>query len=290
MVRARLGAAALVIVLGGVARAGGAAEDPVPWPELSSGPLQDNSFLIEEAYNEEAGVVQHILTGQWDRKSGDWQAVFTQEWPVPDETHQLSFTVPYSWLAGPDGARGPGDVLLNYRYQLRKEDGRGPAVAPRLSLVLPTGSVHDGLGDGSTGFQTLLPVSKQLGEHWAAHLNFGATVIPRARAAGVAGSDRLLSWLGGGSVIWEPWQAINFLAEMVATRDAELGARGVEYHNRLTLDPGTRIGWNGPGGIQWVWGIGLPIGLTSDTEHFGVFLYFSLEHAVTASARAERNW
>ena len=33
---------------------------PIRWPSLRSGPLQDNSFLVEEAYNQEPGVVQHI--------------------------------------------------------------------------------------------------------------------------------------------------------------------------------------------------------------------------------------
>src|SRR5215510_9841198 len=27
--------------------------------------IEDNSFLIEEAYNQEVGVVQHIFTAQW---------------------------------------------------------------------------------------------------------------------------------------------------------------------------------------------------------------------------------
>jgi len=46
-------------------------------------PIQDNSFLIEEAYNQEFGVVQHTstLTRLWNRK--DWIYTFTQEWPAP---------------------------------------------------------------------------------------------------------------------------------------------------------------------------------------------------------------
>ena len=115
------------------------------WPHLASGPLQDNSFLIEEAYNQERGVIQHILNAQYDRKTGDWFTTFTQEWPVPDEQNQLSFTVPYMW----GEATGVGDVLLNYRYQAFSEAGRRPAFAPRVSLILPTGSFRDELGTGS---------------------------------------------------------------------------------------------------------------------------------------------
>jgi hypothetical protein len=38
--------------------------------------------------------------------------------------------------------------LLNYRFQLREETERGPAIAPRLSVILPTGREADGLGSG----------------------------------------------------------------------------------------------------------------------------------------------
>src|SRR6185369_14103409 len=43
----------------------------------SDTPIQDNSFLVEEAYNQEADVVQHILTFTHSRH-GDWTSTFTQ--------------------------------------------------------------------------------------------------------------------------------------------------------------------------------------------------------------------
>ncbi len=42
-------------------------------------PIQDNSFLVEEAYNQEAGVVQHISTFTRYQESKDWIYTFTQE-------------------------------------------------------------------------------------------------------------------------------------------------------------------------------------------------------------------
>lgn len=98
--------------------------------------IQDNSFLIEEAYNQEDGVIQHIQSFQY-MKGDTWAYTFTQEWPVPTQQHQLSHTIPYLWLEDPESATGFGDVLLNYRYQAVL---KGPiAFAPRLSLLLPTG-------------------------------------------------------------------------------------------------------------------------------------------------------
>ena len=70
--------------------------------------VQDNSFLIEEAYNQEAGVVQHIANLR--RQGHDWNFVFSQEWPVLSQTHQFSYTVPYLWLRGDQGSvDGLGD-------------------------------------------------------------------------------------------------------------------------------------------------------------------------------------
>src|SRR5207249_3322336 len=55
--------------------------------------IQDNSFLVEEAYNQEFGVVQHIQNFQRYWNSKEWIYTFTQEWPVdPRPRHQLSYT------------------------------------------------------------------------------------------------------------------------------------------------------------------------------------------------------
>ena len=52
----------LAEVLAVLPAAARAAEEPAP--------IQDNSFLIEEAYNQEAGVVQHIQTFSRARDGG----------------------------------------------------------------------------------------------------------------------------------------------------------------------------------------------------------------------------
>ena len=71
--------------------------------------IEDNSFLLEEAYNQEAGVIQHISTFQYDLMRS-WNYSFTQEWPVPNQKHQLSFTIPVRQSF----SVGIGDILLNY--------------------------------------------------------------------------------------------------------------------------------------------------------------------------------
>lgn len=65
------------------ARAQSGAEDNRP----AKG-IQDNSFLIEESYNQEPGVVQHILG--WRRQGRDWLGTFTQEFPLGTQDHPLA--------------------------------------------------------------------------------------------------------------------------------------------------------------------------------------------------------
>jgi hypothetical protein len=121
---------------------------------VDTAPIQDNSFLVEEAYNQEAGVVQHLQLFAWDWKSHGWAWTFTQEWPVPGETHQLSLSVLLSRVKRVEGsATGLGDLALNYRYQLIGGSDARVAVAPRLSVFFPTGSYARSLGAGSAGVQ-----------------------------------------------------------------------------------------------------------------------------------------
>ncbi len=118
--------------------------------------IQDNSFLIEEAYNQERGVVQHI--SNFIRPSGgdSWAYNFTQEWPLGGIRHQLSYSVPVQHDA--DGT-GLGDVGVNYRYQLIGNPAASVVFAPRLSFFLPTGDHEAGRGFGGVSFQTNLPLT-----------------------------------------------------------------------------------------------------------------------------------
>lgn len=147
--------------------------------------ITDNSFLIEEAYNQEVGVVQHIFTAVYSKnqdqrpKVRGWQFSFTQEWPILSQDHQFSYTIPFSFThEGAQRRDGIEDVLLNYRYQLLEERESMPAMAPRISLVLPTGSPDRGTGNGVVGLDFNLPVSKKLTDRTAVHFNYGINFFP----------------------------------------------------------------------------------------------------------------
>jgi hypothetical protein len=232
---------------------------PAPaWPAA----IEDNSFLIEEAYNQSPRVVQHISNFQYfggAAQSRDYS--FTQEWPVGGETHQLSYTLPYSWTRG---ARGWGDILLNYRYQLLTHDAWA-AVAPRVSLILATGP---GEG-GRPGVQIGLPASKRLNAWLVVHANAGATLLP-ARAGH--------AYYVGASVVGLVHPKLNVLVELISTFTV-LSVDGApdEDRNETILNPGLRYALN-LGSLQIVPGVAVPIRLAGEHRGAGVFAYLSFEH------------
>src|SRR5262249_26183626 len=212
--------------------------------------ILDNSFLVEESFNQERGVFQNIFT--WTRGSdGGWVAAFTQEWPAPRITHQLSYT-----LAGGNAGSGSGfsDALLNYRFQLREETPGGPAISPRLSVILPTGRADRGLGADVVGLQVNLPASKQFGDFYL-HANAGFTWLPDVQ------------WTPqfAGSGIWRLTPALNVLVEAVVLVD--IGT---------TLSPGFRRAWSF-GDHQLVLGAAVPLTRQDGDLSAALLTYFSYE-------------
>lgn len=242
--------------------------------------VQDNSFLIEEAYNQEAGVVQHILTitHQITRMAGpderEWQFVFTQEWPAFSQSHQLSSTIPYDYVSqAGDSQHGFADVLLNYRYQALMETETHPAFAPRFSLVLPTRDAAIDAGGDTLGYQVNLPVSKIFGDRWTLHGNAGTTLLPDVEG------HNLVSYNLGASAIYAVTSTLNFMLESTANWDAEVSDnRRAERHLSALISPGFRYAFNYPNDAQLVLGVAAPIGVTSHSPDYGVILYASFEH------------
>ncbi len=250
--------------------------------------IQDNSFLVEEAYNQGPGVVQHILLGVGTvdqfRAADDreWALSFTQEWPIFSQAHQFSYSVPYSFIeSGGSTENGVGDIYLNYRYQALMETDRVPAFAPRLSVILPTGDDDRGLGNGEVGYQINLPVSKVLSNRWTGHFNAGSTVIPD-----VAG-ETLVSYSLAGSFIYAVSEDFNLLVEAVAGWDEELAEFGDTSRDFSALiSPGFRYAFNLPGDTQIVAGVAAPIGLTGSAPDYGILFYLSVEHFFARPATA----
>ena len=120
--------------------------------QLEPDRIEDNSFLIEEGYNQEPGVIQHISTFQFTNDN-KWLYTYTLELPLRTQKSQLSATIPYL----DNGEAGLGDIALNYRYQAIL--GSRFAFSPRISLLFPTGNYKKGSGTDVMGYQLNLPFS-----------------------------------------------------------------------------------------------------------------------------------
>jgi len=257
------------------------AADDSSKPNLQDTPaIEDNSFLVEEAYNQEFGVVQHIQNFQRYWNSKDWIYTFTQEWPVDaSPRHQLSYTLAAIHSGDqPASGLGFGDVILNYRYQVLGAGVSKIAFAPRLSVLFPTGDYRLRRGVGGAGIQGALPLSIVLSGKLVTHWNAGTTIIPSAKNT-VGETATTFSYNFGQSFVWLAKPRFNVLLETVFNRSQQVtGPKTTEWTSGLLLSPGIRWAYNFKNGLQIVPGIAVPVGVGPSSGEKGVFLYLSFEH------------
>lgn len=251
-----------------------------PPRERFSKAIEDNSFFIEEAYNQEKGVVQHISSMLYSfAPAKSCLYTFTQEWPLSGQDHQLSFTIPFDLFSSAHPG-GIADILLNYRYQL-SDVNNWAAIAPRLSIILPTGSVDAGLGTGVTGFQINVAASKRVSEALVVHLNAGITHLPNIQGeseSALRGEHSITSYNVGGSIIWLKSEGYNLMLECVANLSVDAFDNGIaDRSTEAVISPGFRYAINLKS-LQVVPGIGIPLFLRQGGTRVGVFLYLSFEH------------
>jgi hypothetical protein len=250
--------------------------------EASAGPpaeppgIQDNSFLIEEAYNQDPGVVQHISSFVRSFDGDSWVYSFTQEWPLRGVAHQLSYTLLVA-EAGADN-RGLGDLAVNYRYQLLGNSEAKLACAPRLSMLFPTGSARKGLGGGGFGLQVGLPFSLVLGKHLVSHANLAFTHVFSARDT-VDDRASLSTYNLGASLVWLATSRFNVLTETTWTRAQSVTGPDERTSADLWLvSPGIRWAYNFKSGLQIVPGLAFPLGVGPSHGEKSFLLYLSFEH------------
>jgi hypothetical protein len=279
----RAKAFALIIVIAANARAQNAVPD-----SAKAKPIQDNSFLVEEAYNQEAGVVQHISALNIDRTGKSYEYDFTQEWPVGSITHQLSYTLPLVHSDIAPRSTGIGDVLLNYRYQLVGDGNAVVAVSPRFSVALPTGDWKKGVGNGAAGYEALVPMSVVVSDLLVTHWDAGVRYTPSARnAAGDRAGITKYTLAASGILLLMP--TLNLMLETIWSReDAVVGNGKVVAGNSWAISPGIRGAFNFQSKLQIVPGIGFPIGVGPSRGSHGVFLYLSFEHPFNAEGRGDK--
>jgi hypothetical protein len=239
------------------------------WAQEFTKAIEDNSYFIEEAYNQEDRVVQHIFNGAAFNPGNSTDMSFTQEWPAFGRSHQLSITLPFTAQSAP-AAQGLGDMMLNYRYQMIDEPGL--AFSPRVSVILPTGDEAKGFGTGSAGLQMNLPLSKRFSNEIVAHANAGVTVIPDGVTVGAA-KETYSDYFAGVSTIYLANQNFNVMLEALLVNSGSAAGRGTE----VIMSPGVRWAID-IGELQIVPGLAFPFSFVSGKQTNGFFFYLSFEH------------
>ncbi len=247
--------------------------------------IEDNSFLIEEAYNQEPGVLHHLATFQRCFATGEWLGTLTEEWPVVDERHQVSLTATVQRLATASGpATGFGDLLLNYRHQVYRAADSSVIAVGRLSAVLPTGDAGRSLGGGGLGVQVNFPVSVLLGPWFTTHWNLGGTWVPSGSRASRGGVHT--QFLAGQGLDWFPHRKLNFLVEALWTTTQftpSAGGGAAQHVNALVVSPGFRHLVEVAREWEVVWGVALPVGVGPSSGQRSLMLYLSFEHPFLSS-------
>jgi len=213
-------------------------------------PIRDNSFLIEEAYNQDRGVVQHISTYA-DRRDGLWALTLTDEWPMHSVENQMSVGLELGDFG--TGAT-TGNLAFNYRRQLLGHPDASVVFSPRVSLLGDLGSA----AQVPFAMQVNLPLTAVVTGSIVTHWNAGVTL-----GAGPATVN------AGASAVWLALPWMNVLLEGLYT-----GASGEEPN--LVVSPGVRWAIN-LGAVQVVPGVALPVNLAIPAED-QFFLYLSVEH------------
>lgn len=237
--------------------------------------IEDNSFLLDEAYNQDIDMYQTILRHQNQLVSDETESTFEFEVPMTAE-HQLSIEIPL-FKEHRSFETKPGDTLL--LWQIVTSNNVKSRSVDRLGFVVPTGDVDQETGYGVPGVQYLKALSIELGRNWQNHWNFQYQLQPNGKAGGTEVTQNVHIGTLGSSVAYYINDHCDFLFEtMYKHRKRPRFGGKIRSLNELYLNPGfrfeKRLEWNQ---TKMVPGISLPIEVLNERTDFGFMLYLSFE-------------
>jgi hypothetical protein len=209
--------------------------------------IEDHTGFAEPGLNRDGSLAQ--VTYFAYRNSSAFE--ITQEWASSSRRHQLSYVLPVYSAEG----SAPGDLSLNYRYQLLGDGTGAFAVAPRLAMILPTRGRQ--FGGASSGVELSVPVTASLSDEVQIHVNAGASWIREHDGVELKIAQ---------SIVWAPASVIEISLESQWTRCGGEGA--------IAARPGVQFPLAGPGGMQITPGVAFPLGGSG-----GVLFYVGLQRS-----------
>jgi len=248
--------------------------------------IEDNSFLLDEAFNQDKGVMQFISNFSWSNLNSNCMVYsFTHEIPVVNNHHQASYTLQYNFNQpfGKTHYSGPGDLILSYSYMAAGKDDR-VMIIPQINLIVPTGDPAKGLGNGGFGGKLGLAITKRFSRTIVTHYNFSETMIYQADYLTTLQSESRKAEKNikvrtyAASVIWYPTSRLNLMFESVANHLSDTNANGSPLRTWQAIgNPGVRFAVDLHKAIL-VSGASFPFTVGGDSlDQPGVFIYLSLE-------------
>lgn len=204
---------------------------------FAAGPssIEDVAFFPESGWNRDGAVLQFNTFFSGERTAHD----ITQEWATsPSGRHQLSYTIPLYDEAEPL----LGDASLNYRFQLTGKAHSSYAIAPRLSLLLPTREGDDGERTG--GLQFAIPFSVAISSRLESHSSVGGSWFSGERESELALTQ---------SFAYNLTDAVTLSVDAASTRSASGDTVTV-------VRPGIQFAFELRGGVSVAPGVAFPTG------------------------------
>lgn len=239
----------------------------------SQAQIADNSFLVEEAYNQEPGVVQFINVYTKPDEGSDWTYTFINEIPMGSEKHQFSYEIPYSNLDASD-EQGVEDIKFNYRQEFVRTDTL--VTTGRVSLQAGTGDYKKGFGKSAMGYEASLITSVNITDKWVQHWNLGAGITPDAKdTAGNKADNGKYFWAVSNVYLFS--NNLNFMLEFAGSEEQETtGAKQAVWGSSTVISPSIRYAYD-VGVWQFVPGLAYPMGVTTNPGDNELLVYLSIE-------------
>jgi hypothetical protein len=249
--------------------------------------IEDNSFLLDEAFTQEKGVMQFISNFHWSNLGSNGMAyTFTHEIPVVNNHHQVSYTVQYHFSQpfGETRYSGPGDATIGYTYLVAGKDD-WMMMVPQINFIIPAGDPVKGLGHGGFGGNLGLALTKRLSSAIVTHYNISHTIIYQAdyymntaHAENRKAEKNIKIETFAAGVIWYPTSRFNLMFESVANYLNDIQANGSGLRGwQLTSNPGLRFAADLHKALL-VAGASFPYTFDVNSKgQAGIFVYLSLE-------------
>ena len=217
---------------------------------------------------------------------GDYEYLLKLDYGITDRI-QVTGIVPYfsirEHIEGEPylGKSHLGDSKVEVWYNFVEEDEHKPAISGAFQLTLPTGDYKKGIGNERVGYGGLLAITKDFGNS-VLYGDLGYNLTPGAK---INWSDRrdsshhdLHGFSYGVGAVFKLPDTWRFSIEVAGKTLQEIELDDTDWATQLAVIPGLRksVDLGKLGVLEY--GVGFPIGLTRDSEDWGVL--FKLDWAL----------